>query len=510
MTHRPQMAALTVAPSTPRPFWQALYAGMMVMLFFVVTTAAHAAPTPEGFADLADKLLPAVVNISTTQVSKAGDRGVEMPQFPPPFDELFRDMERQKGHGRKDKGNAPPQKSTALGSGFLIDAAGLVVTNNHVVADADEITVILHDERSFSAKLIGRDSKADLALLKLENVTTKLPFVSLGNSDEMRVGDWVIAIGNPFGLGGTVTAGIISARARNIQAGPYDDFLQTDAAINKGNSGGPLFNTKGEVIGINTAIFSPSGGSVGIGFSIPSNLAKPILADLQKFGKTRRGWLGVQIQSVSDDIAESLGLKDKHGALVAKVFNDSPASRAGFKAGDLITKFDGKDINEMRRLPRIVAETPIGRAVDVEALRDGKTLHLKLTVGELPDDPKEVAEAKAETKSSKAKEPASVAVKSVGLTLMALTPATRQQFELPDDITGVVIADAQSPAAEKGIEAGMMLLEVKHEAVNSPQEAVKKIEAAQKAGQKAVLLLIQDPSGTRYVAVPFAKKDDKE
>ena len=332
-----------------------------------VPAVAAGGPGPDGFADLAARLLPAVVNVSTTQTLKKEDMP-DMPQFPPgsPFDEFFKDfMERQKGQ------DATPRKVTALGSGFIIDPSGLVVTNNHVIDDAEQITVILHDTQAFKAKIVGRDTKADLALLKIE-VPTKLPFVQFGDSDGARVGDWVIAIGNPFGLGGTVTAGIVSARARDINAGPYDDFIQTDASINKGNSGGPLFNMKGEVIGINTAIFSPSGGSIGIGFSIPSNEAKPVLADLQKYGKTRRGWLGVRIQSVTPDIAESLGLKEQKGALVAGTTPDGPAEKAGIKAGDVILTFDGKDVVDMRRLPRIVAETGIDKDVDVQLWRGGK------------------------------------------------------------------------------------------------------------------------------------------
>ena len=313
ITRRPvRVAAKALSRPAVLPL-QWLLAGLVMMAIVLTALAAHAGPAPDSFADLAERLLPSVVNISTTQTLKNPERAPDMPQFPPgsPFEEFFKDFMEKHGGNNPD---AAPRRATALGSGFIIDPSGLVVTNNHVIADADEITVILHDEQAFKAEIVGRDVKADLALLRIKT-PNKLPAISLGNSDEMRVGDWVLAIGNPFGLGGTVTAGIVSARARDINAGPYDDFLQTDASINKGNSGGPLLNLKGEVIGINTAIFSPSGGSIGIGFAIPSNLAKPVIADLQKYGKTRRGWLGVRIQSVTDEIAENLGLKDQHGAL---------------------------------------------------------------------------------------------------------------------------------------------------------------------------------------------------
>ncbi|HJS32758.1 MAG TPA: Do family serine endopeptidase, partial [Alphaproteobacteria bacterium] len=320
-------------------------------------------PPAQGFADLAERLLPAVVNISTTQTVRQdrnqqqgpqqgpqGERrrGPEVPQFPPgsPFEEFFREF-----FDRQGRPDAPPRRTQSLGSGFVIDSTGYVVTNNHVIAEADEIKVILHDDTQLAAKVIGRDPKTDLAVLKVEP-SKPLTAVKFGNSDQTRVGDWVVAIGNPFGLGGTVTAGIVSARARDINAGPYDDFIQTDASINRGNSGGPMFNLAGEIIGINTAIYSPSGGSVGIGFAIPANLAKPVIDQLRVSGKVRRGWLGVQIQSVTDEIAESLGLNKARGALVARVTENSPAAKGKIESGDVILKFDGKDVTEMRRLPR--------------------------------------------------------------------------------------------------------------------------------------------------------------
>jgi serine protease Do len=473
-------------------------AGLAAVAALAMAITARAAPAPDGFADLAERLLPAVVNISTTQTLKNPERAPDLPQFPPgsPFEEFFKDfMER---HG----GNAPdakPRRATALGSGFIIDPAGLVVTNNHVIADADEITVILHDEQALKATIVGRDTKADLALLKI-NSPGKLSAVSFGNSDEMRVGDWVIAIGNPFGLGGSVTAGIVSARARDINAGPYDDFLQTDAAINKGNSGGPLFNLKGEVIGINTAIFSPSGGSIGIGFAIPSNLARPVVADLQKYGKTRRGWLGVRIQSVTDEIAENLGLKDQRGALVASVSPGGPAAKAGIKAGDVVTRFDGKDVADMRHLPRMVAETPINKEVEVVVWRDGKRLQVKAVVGELTDE-EEAVQAKAAEKPPAKQEGGQVKVSALGVVVSPITPALRERYDLAADSKGVVVTDVDPSgvAAEKGIRAGDVIVEVSQEPVKTPGELANKIDSARKSGRKSVLLLVQSEAGLHFV-----------
>jgi len=331
--------------------------------------SAHAAP--DGFADLADKLQPAVVNISTTQTVKPEQHSEsttpELPQFPPgsPFEEFFKDFfNRNNPHGGTGSQNqAEAHKATSLGSGFIIDATGYVVTNNHVIADADSITVILHDDTNLKAELVGRDTKTDIAVLKVKT-DKPLTAVAWGDSDKSRVGDWVLAIGNPFGLGGTVTAGILSARQRDINSGPYDDFLQTDASINRGNSGGPMFNMDGEVIGINTAIYSPSGGSIGIGFAIPSSLAHEVVSELiqEPDHAVHRGWLGVRIQAVTDEIAESLGLDKAHGALVASVSDNGPAQNAGIQPGDVILTFDGKTVEDMRHLPRLVAETPSTRS----------------------------------------------------------------------------------------------------------------------------------------------------
>ena len=480
---------------------QWLLAGLLGLALLLAAGAANAREAPESFAELAERLLPAVVNISTTQTVKNAERMPEMPQFPPgsPFEEFFKEFfDRQRP-------DMPPRRATSLGSGFIIDAGGYVVTNNHVIADADEITVILHDDTALKAEIVGRDTKTDLALLKIAT-PTKLTAVKLGDSDRMRVGDWLIAIGNPFGLGGTVTAGIISARARDINSGPYDDFLQTDASINRGNSGGPMFNMDGEVIGIATAIFSPSGGSIGIGFGIPSSLAKAVIEDLRKFGKTRRGWLGVRIQSINDEIAESLGLKDQKGALVASVNEGGPAAKAGIKAGDVIVRFDGKEVNEMRRLPRVVAETAIGKPADVVIWRDGKLRTLKVEVGELQEE-EEVQATLPESKPPVLDNGAQN-IPALGMKVAALSPAVRQRFELAEEVKGVVITEVANNgvAAEKGMQMGDVIVEVGQEKVNTPQDVVTRVDAARKAGRKSVLLLVENERGLRFVALRIDSK----
>jgi serine protease Do len=486
---------------------------VFVSLALMAASAAHAAPAPESFADLSERLLPAVVNISTTQTLKNNsERGMEMPQFPPgsPFDELFKDFLERHGGGNGEQ--ARPQKVTSLGSGFVIDPSGLVVTNNHVIADADEITVTLQDGEAFKAELVGTDTKGDIALLRIKS-PKPLASVAFGNSDSMRVGDWVLAIGNPLGLGGTVTAGIVSARSRNINAGSYDDFLQTDAAINKGNSGGPLFNTKGEVIGINTAIYSQSGGSIGIGFAIPANQAQKIVLDLQKYGKTRRAWLGVHIQTVTDEIAESLGLKEHNGALVADVTPNGPAAKAGLKSGDVILKFDGKDVNEYARLPLIVSETPINKEVEVGLLRDGKKLTIKVTVAELPDD-KDLEQAQGEKPAGKQKESASSNVAGLGFSVAAVTPALKEKFDLPSDAKGLVVTDVKpsSAAADRGLRPGDVILEAAQEPVKTLADLNGKIDAAKKADRKSVLLLVQSDGALRFLPlkVDDENKDGKD
>ena len=471
--------------------------------------AAAAKPAPDSFADLAAKLLPAVVNISSTQTIKPKSGGggggtnraiPDAPQFPPgsPFEQFFKDFlarNQRQGQGQQE---ALPRQQTSLGSGFIIDPSGLVVTNNHVIEDADDITVTMQDDTNFKAEVVGRDTKTDLALLRVKS-SKPLPSVKFGDSDQIRVGDWVLAIGNPFGLGGSVTAGILSARAREINAGPYDDFLQTDAAINRGNSGGPMFNMNGEVIGINTAIYSPSGGSIGIGFAIPANEAKPVLDQIKQFGHARRGWLGVNIQSVNDEIAESLGLDKPRGALIASVHDGGPAQKAGIQPGDVVLTFDGKEVTDMRHLPRIVAETPIDKTVKVTVWRKRKEVPLDVKVGELKEEPQQ---ASLPAKEKAPGTPAEV-VKALGLSLANLTPDLRDRYGLADDAAGVVITDIEAggPSADKGMRAGDVVVEVAQDSVKTTQEILTKIDEAKKAGRKSVLLLVDRQGDLRFVAV---------
>jgi serine protease Do len=473
----------------------------------LAASSAAARPTPDGFADLAAKLLPSVVNISTAQTLKS-DRGKErsgpeIPQFPPgsPFEEFFRDFF---DHGMPKGGRpeAQPRKATSLGSGFIIDPAGYVVTNNHVIADADEITVILHDDTNLKAEVVGRDTKTDIAVLKVKT-DKPLNAAAWGDSDASRVGDWVLAIGNPFGLGGSVTAGILSARQRDINSGPYDDFLQTDASINRGNSGGPMFNMDGQVIGINTAIYSPSGGSIGIGFAIPSNLAKPVVAELQgePDHNVHRGWLGVRIQAVTDEIAESLGLDKAKGALIASVSDNGPAQAAGIQAGDVVLSFDGKDVSDMRRLPRLVAETPVGKTVSVTLWRKRKESLVQVTVGRLDESDQQQASSQEPPKKA-AKDEAGV-VKTLGLTLSGITPDLKEKFSLAGDAKGVVVVDVakDSPAAAKGVHAGDLIMEAAQEEVKSPSEVGSKIDEAKKSGRKSILLLVERQGDLRFIAL---------
>jgi serine protease Do len=485
----------TLAIFTPGKKW--LGAGILAIALIAQSGLAHAKAAPESFAELAAKLLPSVVNISTTQTIE-GRAGMELPKLPPgsPFEDFFKEF--------FDR-NQPEQRArraTSLGSGFIVDETGYVVTNNHVIQDADEITVILHDDTRLKAELIGRDGKTDLAVLRVKP-KGKLPAVKFGSSEKVRVGDWIVAIGNPFGLGGTVTAGIISARGRDINAGPYDDFLQTDASINRGNSGGPMFDLEGQVIGINTAIFSPTGGSVGIGFAIPSSTAKPVIEQLIKHGQVRRGWLGVHIQAVTEEIAETLGLKEATGALVASVIKDGPAEKAKIEAGDVILEFDGKKVGEMRRLPRVVADTEVGKSVPVEVWRGGKKITLKATVGELA----EAAEKVAAKSSGPAKEGGEHAVDALGLKLSAITPKVAEKFNLGKTTKGVVVTKVEEagPAAEKGVRAGDVIVEVSQEEVTSPDDISRKVADAKKAGRKSVLLLLEGQGGLRFVAIRIGK-----
>lgn len=462
-----------------------------------------------GFADLVETLSPAVVNISTTQKVTSGGSFMGLPGMPgfrfegtpnSPEMELFRDFFEQFGQMQPQERDV-----SSLGSGFIISADGFVITNNHVVAQADEITVTLQDNRKFSAEVIGRDPKTDLALMKIES-DKALPFVPLGDSDKMRVGDWVIAIGNPFGLGGSVTKGIISARQRSINAGPFDDFLQTDAPINRGNSGGPLFNLNGEVIGINTAIFSPSGGSVGIGFAIPTALAKPVISQLKETGQVRRGWLGVKIQEVSDEIAESLGMGKAGGALVLGVGKDSPAEKAGIKQGDVIVSFNGKPIKEMRFLPRIVAETNIGSSVSVGIWRGGKMISRSVTIGELEED-ESVASSRP---SSQKKMPESKTAQTMlGMELVPLNSTLRKRLRLPSDAEGLVVADISrsSAAAGRGMRNGDVISAINNVPVTSAAGMKKLLEDARKKGRGYVLVTVLRGKEEAFITLPSADKN---
>ena len=482
------------------------YKNLTATAFLAVLLAAlmaapgvvHAKAAPESFANLAEQLLPSVVNISTTQVIE-GRSGMEFPKLPPgsPFEDFFKEFfDRNQPEQRS-------RKATSLGSGFIIGEGNYVVTNNHVIQDADEITVILHDNTRLKAELVGRDPKTDLAVLKVKP-ETKQNGVEFGNSDNSRVGDWIMAIGNPFGLGGTVTAGIISARGRDINSGPYDDFIQTDASINRGNSGGPMFNLKGRVIGINTAIFSPSGGSVGIGFAIPSSVAEPVIRQLIKHGQVRRGWLGVHIQAVTEEIAETLGLKEAAGALVANVIPDGPAEKAKVRAGDVILKFNNKKVDKMRSLPRIVADTEVGKSVPIEIWRNNEKVHLSAIIEELDDASTKTA---AKSGGGPMKKSKAQTIKALGLELSSVNSKLKEKFSLDMDAKGVVVLKVveNGPAAEKGIRPGDLIVEISQQEASSPEVIEAKVAEAKKAGRKSVLLLLEGQNGLRFVAIKIAK-----
>jgi serine protease Do len=466
---------------------------------------------PENIADVAEKVIDAVVNISTTQnvaaraTGPSSERGGAAPQLPPdsPFQEFFDEFfkNRRQGEGGPRGGNNGPRRVNSLGSGFIIDTAGLVVTNNHVIADADEVNIILNDGTKIPAEIVGRDKKTDLALLKFKPPEKPLKAVQFGDSEGLRLGEWVIAIGNPFSLGGTVTAGIVSARNRDISSGPYDNYIQTDAAINRGNSGGPLFNLNGEVVGVNTAIYSPTGGSVGIGFAVPSKMVVGVIDQLRQFGEARRGWLGVSIQEVTDEIAESLSVKPARGALVGKVDDKGPAKPAGIESGDVIVKFDGKDIKVMKDLPRIVADTPVGKEVDVLLIRKGKEQIKKVTLGRLEDEEK-LKEASLKSTAPVEEKPATQ--KALGLDLAALSPQLRTKYKVKDSVKGVVITSTEGnrDAAEKRLSAGDVIMEVAQEAVTNPADIKKRVDQLKKDGKKSALLTVSNPDGeVRFVTL---------
>jgi serine protease Do len=463
---------------------------------------------PDGIADVAEKVIDAVVNISTSQTVEAkGSPGGEgrgaTPQLPPgsPFEEFFDDFfkNHRGGPGGPRGGDLQPHKTNSLGSGFIIDTSGIVVTNNHVIADADEINVILNDGTKIKAELVGVDKKTDLAVLKFKPVKP-LVAVKFGDSDRLRLGEWVIAIGNPFSLGGTVTAGIVSARNRDIASGPYDNYIQTDAAINRGNSGGPLFNLDGEVIGVNTLIISPTGGSIGIGFAVPSKTVAGVVDQLRQFGELRRGWLGVRIQQVTDEIAESLNIKPARGALIAGVEDKGPAKPAGIEPGDVVVKFDGKDIKEPKDLSRVVADTAVGKEVDVVIIRKGEEQTKKVTLGRLEDNDKPVPA------SVKTPEPAEkpVTQRALGLDLATLSKDLRTRYKIKDSVKGVIITNVEgtSDAADKRLTPGEVIVEVAQEAVSNAADVKKRVDQLKKDGKKSVLLLVSNADGElRFVAL---------
>ncbi len=491
----------------PTVRFAALFLSATLAIAAIVPTA-EAQRAPETFAPLARQLLPAVVNISTTQAVQARPGrpdAPEMPQAPPgsPFEEFFRDFFNRnrppgQGEGPQTPQQRPPRRGQSLGSGFIIDAAGIVVTNNHVIDGADEINVILSDNTSIRAELLGTDPRTDIAVLRIRT-DKPLTAVTFGNSDEAQVGDWVLAIGNPFGLGGSVTAGIVSARGRDIRQGLYDDFIQTDAAINRGNSGGPLFNMAGQVVGINTAIYSPSGGSIGIGFSIPSNLAQRIVAQLRDGGRVRRGWLGVNIQQVTDEIAEALRLPNgARGALVARAQEGGPAAAGGIRSGDVILRFNGADVREMRNLPRIVADTTVGVQVPVVIWRDGKEETITITLGELPADQAQAAGGGTPTPPQPERP---VELTGLGLLVAPITDDLRQRFNLRPEQRGVVIVEVapNSPAAERELRPGDVIVEVQQERVATPAEVQERLARLRQQNRGVALFGVEGAGGQRFV-----------
>ena len=468
------MVAATVAvPSTPATAQNQLQ--------------AEAIDPTRGFADLVDRVMPAVVSVEVkfANASAPGEESQRMiPGLPEgPWDEFFKQFPqfREGMPGQRQR----PEGGMGQGSGFIISADGFAVTNNHVVQGANEVTVTMNDGTELKAEVIGTDPKTDLALIKIES-DKKFDFVSFTDG-EPRVGDWVMAVGNPFGLGGTVTTGIISARGRVIGAGPYDDFLQIDAAINRGNSGGPAFNLEGEVVGINTAIFSPSGGSVGIGFAIPASVAENVITSLKDTGTVTRGWLGVRIQPVTEDIAESLGLDAAKGAIVSEVTEDSPALAAGLAQGDTILKVDGQEISDSRDLSRKVAQLKPGQSVPVTVVRSGKTMDIAVKIGTMPDEPKMASATEGEGKDQ------TLSLADFGL---KLAPA--------QDGAGVTVTEVTpgSAAAERGLKAGDVILEVAGSEVNSPADVREALNANTR---KRVLMLVKTGDGQRFLALPTAK-----
>ncbi|MGU3398180.1 Do family serine endopeptidase [Brucellaceae bacterium D45D] len=530
---------MAVAPKAgfARIFLATVALGALVVTSSVPAMAQQPVTTrgPASVADIAEGLLDSVVNISTSQTVKdeggEGDDGpVPMPNVPEgsPFQDYFKDFFDNKGDGKGDDS----RKVQSLGSGFVIDAAkGFIVTNNHVIADADEIEVNFTDGSKLKAELVGKDTKTDLAVLKVDPTKRKLTAVQFGNSEKARIGDWVLAIGNPFGLGGTVTTGIISARKRDIQSGPYDDFIQTDAAINRGNSGGPLFDMEGKVIGVNTAIISPSGGSIGIGFAIPSEMAVGVIDQLKEFGEVKRGWLGIRIQPVTQDIADSLGLKEAKGALIGGLIENSGVDNKALKAGDVIVRFEGKAVGAARDLPRLVAESPVGKDVEIVVVRDGAEQTLTVKLGRLVEDdkstqaatedqapPPEVYEGEEEgqelpdgavpetpkNESGKDSTQSEAGPSVLGMKLAELDDEVRGEFGIAEDVEGVAILYVApgSAAGEKRVETGDVIVDVGQVNVKTPQDVQKRIDVLRRENRKNALLMLASRSGElRFVTV---------
>jgi serine protease Do len=535
------------ARSSKHPLRFATLAATMALAFAAspVSTSWAQADTPAtsplaaalpSFSPLVKKVMPAVVNISANikpgadtsddqdqdsldngggdddqDQDQGPDVGPQQRGFPQsPFDEMLRRFFEQQGRGGQGQGQAPrsTEHSVALGSGFIIDPTGYVVTNNHVVQNADKVTVIFQDASEHTAKIIGRDTKTDLALLKID-APKPLPYVSWGKSENEQVGDWVLAVGNPFGLGGSVSPGFVSARGRDIHAGPYDDFLQIDASINRGNSGGPTFNLNGEVVGINTAIYSPNGGSVGIGFAIPSDLAKPVIDQLREHGKVDRGWLGVQIQQVTPEIAKSLGLPKEEGALVADVTAGGPAAKAGFQQGDVILSFNGHDINKVRDLPIVVAETPVGQAAKVHVWRKSGETDLSATIAQMPDNPQVALNTHGGNQNGTATP--SENSTAMGLHLSPLNSDLRQRLHIGKDVKGVVVTSVadNSPLADLGLQRGDVIESVNQKATTSPQEVASALSDAKNAkGNQNVLILLNRNGVNQYVALSLGNQDN--
>jgi len=470
---------------------------VMVAILALALLVAHVEQAfsrgaPESFADLAESVSHSVVNITTATVVAGGEGPAPMVPEGSPLEDFFNDfMDRNQGDGQRQR------RSQALGSGFVISEDGFIVTNNHVIESADEITVEFFSGDKLQATVVGRDPNTDIALLKVE-AEKPLEFVPFGDSDIARVGDWVMAVGNPLGQGFSVSAGIISARNREL-SGSYDDFIQTDAAINRGNSGGPLFNTNGEVIGVNTAILSPNGGSIGIGFSMSSNVVKGVVAQLEEFGETRRGWLGVRIQDVTDDVAEALGLAEATGALVTDV-PDGPAKDADIQAGDVIQTFDGKTVTDTRELVRIVGATPVGKAVRVVVYRDGKTQTILVTLGRR-EDAESAANPAPESEESTPDAPLQSSL--LGLTVAELTDELRTKMGLSDKAEGLVVTeiDETSTAYEKGLRTGDLITEAGQKKVSTPSDLEDLVEEAREGGRKSLLLLVRRNGEPRFLAL---------